>query len=518
MLYYHVPIFQVNKIDAHACREVRFMIHWGVSFGSHDSALAVLADNELVFASHGERFSRIKDDPDLCQDIVNHALERYGEPHRVTFHESMAKKRWRYLLSGQISNIMERSPKRILADLGIRLPMSSVDHHHSHAAAGYYTSGFDNAAVVVVDAIGEMAAVSIWEGSGPNLKRQYQQDYPHSLGLFYSAMAQAAGYKPNGEEYIFMGLAAYGDPERYSGMLMEKFIRLNCVEPLVEMEHNLHRGCGGMVDGLDAADLAAGTQRVYELCLRHILDHAWKESPSKNLVLMGGCALNCVANSLIGSWQPWQQIWIMPNPGDAGSALGAILADRRTHVKWPGPYLGYEIPGDYPSIGLIGSLESMGIAAVANGRAEFGPRALGNRSILADPRIPDIKDRMNWIKKRERFRPFAAVIPESLARRFFDLGYLRSSPYMQYVFRCMTPERYPGIVHVDGTSRIQTVNAEQHPGLHGLLMDWYARTGCPMLANTSLNIKGQPLVNDEQDATDFQQKYGIPVLMRENAS
>jgi carbamoyltransferase len=394
----------------------------------------------------------------------------------------------------------------------------SVDHHHSHAAAGYYTSGFDDAVVVVIDAIGEMATTSIWDGNGSILRKRYQQDYPHSLGLFYSAMAQAAGYKPNGEEYIFMGLAAYGDPDRYFEILMNRFMRLNQSGTLVELTCNLHRGCGDMVDGMDPRDLAAASQRVYEHCLRHIMDHAWREYPSRNLVLMGGCALNCVANSLIGSWHPWRNVWIMPNPGDAGSSLGAVLADMQSHICWPGPYLGYEIPGRYPVSGLMRNLVDNGMAAVANGRAEFGPRALGNRSILADPRILGMKDRMNWVKHRERFRPFAAVIPESLAYRFFSMDRSRSSPYMQYVFTCMDPGMYPAISHVDGTSRIQTVNEHQHSGLHQLLMDWYGLTGCPMLANTSLNIKGQPLVNDEKDASDFQQKYGIPVLMCENAS
>lgn len=494
------------------------MIVWGTSFGSHDAALSVmdLGKNRILFASHSERFSRKKDDPDLCGELINHAISRYGTPQKVFYYENPWKKRIRYLLSRQFGNIFETGPGKTLSDLGVRSPVHCIDHHLSHAAAGYFTSGYDNATVVVVDAIGEMATITVWDGDGTTLVKKYQQDYPHSLGLFYSAMTGAAGFKPVGEEYIFMGKAAYGNPTAMIDPIVDGFFDFENERRIVSLRHNLHTGADQFINvDTSSVDFAAACQLAYEMALHRIMDWAWKNLPSSNLVFMGGCALNCVANSKIMDWHDWRKIWIMPNPGDAGSSIGAALAYTRRQVDWSGPYLGYDIRGDYPVISAVRSIIETGIAAVANGPAEFGPRALGNRSILADPRITDIKQRMNWLKRREQFRPFAAAIPESLTNEHFFMGKICTSPYMQNVFRVREPGKFPGIVHVDGTSRIQTVNPTQHPGFHALLMKWYESTGCPMLINTSLNIKNQPLVNDERDAQDFSLKYGIPVLTRE---
>ena len=210
----------------------------------------------------------------------------------------------------------------------------------------------------------------------------------------------------------------------------------------------------------------------------------------------------------------WDRVWIMPNPGDAGNSLGAALAYHGEHIKWNGPYLGHNITGDYPVHHALSVLGLGQLVGIANGRAEFGPRALGNRSLLGDPRDPDIKHKMNVAKKRESFRPFAPVIIEELAGSYFDIRGQDHS-YMQYTVRCKSPEQFPGIVHVDGTSRLQTVNRQQNPGLWELLVRWYNMTECPMLVNTSLNIKGQPLVNTEADAEAFTSEYGIPVFCRD---
>lgn len=490
------------------------MIHWGVSFGSHDAALAVFVDNKIVFASHSERFSKIKDDPNLCQELIDHALLKFGTPSKVFYYEIPWKKKIRYLQSGQYRNVFEESPKSTLKKFGIRCPVVMIDHHRSHAAAGYYTSGFQDASIVVVDAIGEFATLTIWEGINNKLVNRYQQDYPHSLGLFYSALTQATGFKPNGEEYIFMGMAAWGNKSIHTEMLMNTFVELGD-SLLVGMKYNAHRGIKHLLpDTFDSNDLAAAGQEVYEVSLRHVLDHIFKTLPSKNLILMGGCALNCVANSKILGWHPWDNVWIMPNPGDAGSAIGAVLAYTNQHIEWKDPYLGYKINGEYPIDQIIDAIQTHNIAAVASGGAEFGPRALGNRSIFANPTILDIKKQMNWLKKREQFRPFAAVIPEELAPQFFDMKQHVSSPYMQFVFECKDPLRFPGISHIDNTSRIQTVTKNQHDGLYSLLMKYYTQTGIPMLVNTSLNVKGQPLVNDEIDAISFETLYNVPVLGR----
>jgi len=234
---------------------------------------------------------------------------------------------------------------------------------------------------------------------------------------------------------------------------------------------------------------------------------AYSITGKKNLVFMGGCALNSSANTLL--WNIFDMIWIMPNPGDAGSSLGAAAAMYGKHVNWKSPYLGYDLGGKYPVDKIIEGLKKDKIVAVASGRAEYGPRALGNRSILADPRDPDIKDKVNLIKQRELFRPFAPIVMEDHAHKWFDMDF--ASPYMQYTVKCLQPEKIPSVVHADGTSRVQTVNREQHPGLYRVLNKFYLQTGVPVLLNTSLNIKGQPLLNDERDILDWETTYNFTI-------
>jgi carbamoyltransferase len=203
----------------------------------------------------------------------------------------------------------------------------------------------------------------------------------------------------------------------------------------------------------------------------------------------------------------------MPCPGDAGSSLGAAALAHGGRLVWNDPYLGYTIPGRYPVDAAVECLLRDRICGVASGAAEFGPRALGNRSLLADPRGPDIKDRVNDIKRRQRFRPFAPVILEEHANQYFDLPYgFRTSPYMQSVARCLAPDLYPAICHVDGTSRVQTVAKDSRSGIRQLLEAWYSKTDCPMLLNTSLNIRGEPMVNDRADADRFEKLYGVQVV------
>ena len=219
---------------------------------------------------------------------------------------------------------------------------------------------------------------------------------------------------------------------------------------------------------------------------------------------MGGCALNCSANSLIKDY--FKNIWIMPNPGDSGSCIGATQKYMKQRIEWKTPYLGRDIPGEYPTENVLNHLINSKdkICGIASGRAEFGPRALGNRTLCADPRGNDIKDKVNEIKKRQKFRPFAPMILEEYVDEYFDGP---AGPYMQFVAKCKHPKDFPAIIHKDGTSRVQTVNKQQHPDLHDLLTRFKDKTGCPMLLNTSLNIKGMPIVNDEQDAFDFGKHY-----------
>lgn len=483
------------------------MVVWGISANSHDAAITVVHDKEILFASQSERYSGVKNDAHLNAGIINDA-NRYGEPDLVVWYEHPFLKSLRQLWAGQgwISNNI----KQYIRNYGIGAPLTTVDHHHSHAAGGYYTSNFDEAAVLVIDAIGEFDTTSIWHGKQNKLDKKFSTTYPHSLGLWYSAMTQRVGLKPNEEEYILMGMAAYGDPSKYATMIIDDFFDST---KLLKLRQNLHRGCMWWRPELhteqDMYDIAAATQYVYELMFTDLLEHTKKLTGAHNLVLGGGCALNCVANNL--AFKYFDNVWIMPNPGDAGNSLGAVLAYTQEHIQFKSPFLGYNIDGEYPVEGLTSQLKDVKLVGVANGRAEFGPRALGNRSLLADPRGTDIKDKVNAIKRRQRFRPFAPSILEEYANEYFDMV-TPSSPYMQFVATCKRPEEFPAIIHADGTSRVQTVTERDNPEYYKLLKMWYEETGCPMLLNTSLNIKGKPMVNNRTDAIAFEEKYGVRVL------
>jgi carbamoyltransferase len=491
------------------------VITWGISAGSHDAAISVLQDDQLVFAAHSERYSKIKNDKLLHRGLVQDAL-KHGQPDQLVWHEKPWLRWLRELRSGEWQDGFSRTPRVHLRPFGLDdRPLHTVRHHESHAAAGYFTSGFSSAAIIVIDAIGEMDTVSVWQGIGDRIKCIKRASYPNSLGLFYSAMTQRCGFKPNEEEYIMMGLAAYGKQEVYRQDILDDLIEIIDEWPFFRTRFNQHRGVLSWRPDLDpitdSANLAAATQRIYSEVLKRLSEWAYTSLKESNLVLAGGCALNCVGNTVLARSKLWQKIWIMLNPGDAGNSLGAALAHNKKHITWTGPYLGQNISGKYPVESALRELLQGRVVGVANGRAEFGPRALGNRSLLADPRLPDIKDRMNEVKQREEFRPFAPVIMAEHAHRYFeDIG--QDMSYMQYAVRCLKPKRFPGIVHVDGTSRVQTVSREQNQGLYDLLAAWYRETGCPMLVNTSLNIKGQPLVNDITDALTFERRYGIRVF------
>ena len=472
------------------------MINWGVSAGYHDASLSVVKDGEIVFASHAERYSRHKNDKHLNAFLIDEALG-YGEPDVVHWYENPLLKSTRRIYSGQ-KNIWT-NPKKYLSEHGYNpRKMKWGNHHRSHMAAGYYTRPFEDCATLVIDAIGEWTTTSIWN----NNKLVWKNTYPNSLGLFYSAFTDRIGLKANEDEYILMGMAAYGDKDRFKDEILE----------LVTNQTKFHRGISWWRPELtekDYFDVAAAVQWVYEGELATLLQVTRQTTGKKNLVFMGGCALNCLANRLISVF--FDEYWIMPNPGDAGSSLGAVLAGTKQRVNFHTPYLGHNIQGEYPSEEILEELNRYGIVGVANGRAEFGPRALGNRSLLADPRGEFMKSKVNAIKKRQEFRPFAPIIRERDAAKCFHVKSGFTSPYMQEIVRCRDPEKYPAIVHKDGTSRVQTVNERQHSGLYRLLTLWYQETGCPMLLNTSLNIKGDPIVNDINDAKRFEKKYNVKV-------
>lgn len=477
------------------------MIILGINETSHDASISLIKDGDILFAGHAERFSKQKNDWFTNDALIDEALS-YGKPEQIAYYENRWLKKLRIATRGGFGGDKPYYLSR--SDLKW-IPRESFNHHHSHAAAGYYTSKFNDAVVVVLDAIGEYNTSTVWIGEGSNLRQVYKKNYPFSFGLFYSAFTQLVGLKPNEEEYIMMGMAAYGDWTRYYLKVKEYFPDINT------QKYNFHKGIIDWNDNIseqDKFDIAAAVQRVYEDRLVNFMAMAQKLTGKRNLVFMGGCALNCAANTML--WRMFDDVWIMPNPGDAGSSLGAAAAAYGSHLNWSHPYLGHDLGGEYPVKSIMTELIRNKIAAVATGRAEYGPRALGNRSILADPRDPNIKDKVNLIKKRELFRPFAPVILEEHASKWFNMSY--SSPYMQYTPKCLKPELIPSVVHKDGTSRVQTVNKNQHPGLYNLLSEWYALTGVPILLNTSLNIKGQPLLNDSDDIINWESHYNCKII------
>lgn len=466
----------------------------GINETTHDAAVTLIEDGEILFAGHSERYSKNKNDWFTNQDLLDDAMS-YGFPDKIAYYEKPWLKKTRLKLAGGFGGSRPFFEQTSLSTL----PRKNFGHHHSHAAAGYYTSKFNDAAIVVLDAIGEWNTSSVWVGSGNTIKNIRKQNYPFSFGLFYSAFTDLIGLKPNEEEYILMGMASYGDYRRYWSKVNEYFPTHKT------QKYNMHQGIYDWDEPIDEQakfDIAAAVQKVYETRLIYFMNDVKLLTGKRNLVFMGGCALNSSANTLLPDM--FDGVWIMPNPGDAGSSLGAAAALYGQHVNWTTPYLGHNISGEFPIKQALEDILDKQITAVASGRAEFGPRALGNRSILADPRYPEIQGIVNKIKQREPFRPFAPVVMEEYAHEWFDMN-VDNSPYMQYTFRCKRPEIIPSVVHVDGTSRVQTVNKLQHPGLWELLRLFYENTGVPVLLNTSLNIKGQPLLNDLNDISLWQE-------------
>jgi carbamoyltransferase len=488
----------------------------GISAGFHDAAATVInRSGDILFAGHSERYSKIKNDADISIDLLAE-LGQYNIDH-IAYYETPWRKQLRQLYSGQGIEWNKLTTRNILQQqlygFYSNVPTSTHGHHLSHAAAGFQTSAFDRATVVVIDAIGEWDTISIWGAKYDRLgkatyTKMWGQQYPHSIGLFYSACTGRVGLRPLDEEYITMGMSAYGTKASMHANALKNLL-VESVDK-VQFKQNLHAGIDDtFMLGTTNEDLAAGAQAVAEELIYSVMHRARETGWSSNLVYQGGVALNCVANRKLGEF--FENVWIMPCPGDAGSSLGAAALAYGKQINWRDAYLGHKISGEYPVSAIIDHLLSDRICGVASGRAEFGPRALGNRSLLADPRGSDIKDRVNEIKRRQQFRPFAPVILAEHADRYFDIPVgLADTSYMQVVGHCRRPDLYPAIVHVDGSSRIQTVKNDGS-GIRQLLEAWYKATGCPMLLNTSLNIRGEPMVNDRADADRFEQLYGVRV-------
>lgn len=493
------------------------MIIWGYSAGAHDAALSVIKDEEVVFASTADRFSGELHDANLNANIVSYALN-WGEPDCVCYYEQPWHRWTRQLRAGQFKELANPFLPRQHLDTIKLLRYRHyyyTDHQLSHASA-YYHSGFTDAAVIVLDAVGQWSSASVWLARGSKLKRVWDMNYPNSVGLFYSAMTQRCGLKHNSDELAFMGLAALGDYRKYYDLLKQDLITWKRYPtPRIRLRHNMHRGITWWRQDIkDLENLAAAAQKIYEEILFDIALYARGISNTKNLVLAGDCARNSAANAILARRELFENIYIPPAVGDAGASLGSILAHSKKNILLQNNFLGYNIEGEYPAEEIVELLLQGKPVAVANGRAEFGDQTGGNRSILIDPRLVDAREQINAIKNRNSWETYCPAILEEHLERYFKVSANRS-PYSHFNAKALG-DRYPSIVHSDGSSKVQTVTQESSPGLHRVLTLWYEKTNFPMLLCTGLESGSKPLVNNEIQAQDFANTHNIPVLINKN--
>lgn len=437
-------------------------------------------------------------------------------------------------------------PSNIKRQLGYSGDIFFAQHHESHAASSYYCSGFSDAAIVTVDGVGEWATATIGYGKGGDMKLLKEIHFPHSLGLLYSAITYYLGFRVNSAEYKVMGLAPYGEPTQ-----LEKLRKIIDVKEdgsfALNMEYFTYEH-GMTMTGKRFSDLmgkprrkpespldqfhkdvARSVQELTNEIVLKIINHAKKICPSENLCMAGGVALNCVANGKILKSGIFKNIFVQPAAGDAGGALGVALLtwsrqfahhDEQNTTRMTHTYLGPEysneeidtflksqnIPfqklSDDDLIDTVSSLlEGTNVIGWFQGRMEFGPRALGNRSIIADARNKENWQKVNMkIKFRESFRPFAPTVLEERVSDYFDLD--QPSPFMLLVADVHPEKReeIPAVTHVDGSARIQTINHEQNSKYYDLIKEFENKTGCPVIINTSFNVRGEPIVESPKDA------------------
>jgi carbamoyltransferase len=527
----------------------------GLSAYYHDSASCLLQDGQLVSAAQEERFSRVKHDARLPVAAFRYCLDEGGidvlDVDAVAYYESPPKKLSRQLSAGapgrsaDLCSLDALRPEREIRErLGFEGRILTFDHHLSHAASSFFFSGFDEAAVLTVDGVGEWATTTYGAGRGARLELFEEVRFPHSLGLFYATVTSYLGFAVNSGEQKVMGLAPYGQP-RYAGALrgvlragkdgqyaldMDYFDFVSGERMysarLCELLGRAPREPESEITAFDE-DVAASLQVVLEEVLLEKAAYLGGRVGSKNLCLAGGVALNCVANGRILREGPFERLFVQPAAGDAGGALGAAAlahveltgerpsAERLSHV-----YLGPSYDDDAVAelLGAAGveaahfrgreaelleaaaeRLEAGKVLGWLQGRMEFGPRALGARSLLADPRDPGMRDRLNrLVKKREAFRPFAPSVLAEEASAHFELDH--PSEFMLETCAVRSPLSLPAVTHVDGSARPQTVDARHAPRFAGLLRAFARRTGCPVLVNTSFNVRDEPIVCSPMDA------------------
>jgi len=584
----------------------------GISAFYHDSAAALVADGRIVAAAQEERFTRKKHDSRFPANAVAYCLQEAGTALAgidvVVFYDKPLVKFERLLetylsyaprgLRSFVAAMPVWLKEKLLLKTTLQRELRTVgqcatrelprlffaEHHQSHAASAFFPSPFERAAVLCLDGVGEWATTSAWLGSGNSLAPLWELDFPHSLGMLYSAFTYYTGFKVNSGEYKLMGLAPYGEP-KYVGLIREHLIDLKD-DGTFRLNMEYFNYCTGLTmtnrrfDDLFGGparmpeskltqremDIAASIQAVTEDVVLRLARTLHKETGERYLCLAGGVALNCVANGRILREGPFADIWIQPAAGDAGGALGAALCVWHEYFARPrtveprdamrGSYLGPrfgrdEIKGQLDAMGAVyeeledeallprvaALLDDQNVVGWFQGRMEFGPRALGGRSIIGDPRSANMQSMMNLkIKYRESFRPFAPAVLDEDVNRYFALD--RASPYMLIVApvrkelrEALTDEQsrlfgidklnlkrsqLPAVTHVDFSARIQTVHEATNPRFHRLLREFKARTGCGVLVNTSFNVRGEPIVGTPTDAYRCFMRTEMDCLVVEN--
>lgn len=584
----------------------------GISAFYHDSAAALIADGELVAAAQEERFSRKKHDPAFPAQAVAYCLQEAGirlaDVHSIVFYDKPLLK-FERLLETYLSyaprgfkSFMTAIPvwikEKLFLKKLLKQELSAVsglseaelptllftEHHQSHAASAFYPSPYEQAAVMCLDGVGEWATTSVWVGDKHTLTPQWEIDFPHSLGLLYSAFTYYTGFRVNSGEYKLMGLAPYGEPI-YVDLILDNLLDLK-----EDGTFRLNMEYFGYATGLTMTnqrfaklfgqparepeaeltqremDIARSIQVVTEEIVLRLARTVHKETGLDNLCLAGGVALNCVANGRLLREGPFKSIWIQPAAGDAGGAIGAALSAYHEYEEQPrqvkagdamqGAYLGpaysaqaireyldsvgavyQELDDEALFLATATQLEQEKVIGWFAGRMEFGPRALGGRSIIGDARSKKMQSVMNLkIKYRESFRPFAPLIKYDKVSEWFEHD--GPSPYMLIVAPVKESKRtmmsdeqaklfgidklnvprseIPAVTHVDYSARLQTVHPETNPRFYSLLDAFEQKTACPLLVNTSFNVRGEPIVNTPEDAYRCFMRTEMDFLVLEN--
>ena len=547
----------------------------GISAYYHDSAAALIKDSRVVAACQEERFTRKKHDFGFPKHAIEYCLKEANinidNIDSIAFYDKPFLK-FERILATYISTFPRSfpsflkaipmwlheklwTPQAIREKLNYKKDIFFIEHHLSHAASAFLVSPFKEAAILTLDGVGEWATACYGTGRDNDINLLKEIRFPHSLGLLYNAFTYYLGFKVNNDEYKVMGLAPYGEPIYYD-LIMKKLIAIKEDGSFrINMKYFAYdyglRMTNRSFDKLFGAprrkpeteitkrdkDLAASIQKVTEEIVLRTTKHIYKETGQKNLCMAGGVALNCVANGRILQETPFENIFIQPAAGDAGGAIGAasyayytLLKNKRSEPL-KNAYLGPCHSADEIEKYLTSNniefekLERNNLTTKVaellrknkaigwfQGRMEFGPRALGARSILADPTNPDAKYVVNSkIKFREEFRPFAPTVLAEKAKDFFELD--KPSPFMQFVAQVKKDKRFiPAVTHINGSARIQTITREDHPLYYELIEKFSNLSGCPMLLNTSFNLRGEPIVCTPHDAYLCFMRSGIDYL------